>query len=306
MKNTVWLTGDAVVDLIPDEKNTYLKCPGGAPANVAVANARLGGKSRFFGRVGDDPMGRFMRETLDDEGVDTRYMVLDPEKRTSTVVVDLDNDGERSFTFMVKPSADQFLDIGDVPEFAKHQWLHCCSIALANEPSRGATFGAMAKMKEAGGYISFDPNLREEVWHSSEEMKAVVLEAIKMACVVKVSDGELMYLTGTETIEEGLRSLPVENHQLLIITLGAKGALVVFNREQRLISGKSVQPVDTTGAGDAFVGGMLAKLSQIDDWRNWEAIQQAVHWANACGAIATTKKGAMSALPSHESMSLAK
>lgn len=106
--NKVWVTGDAVVDLIPEGDAHYLKCPGGAPANVAVAIARLGGNSAFFGRVGNDPMGRFMQSTLNDENVSTEYLLLDKNQRTSTVVVDLDEHSERSFTFMVKPSADQF------------------------------------------------------------------------------------------------------------------------------------------------------------------------------------------------------
>ncbi|MGB5446264.1 MAG: PfkB family carbohydrate kinase, partial [Psychromonas sp.] len=103
--NKIWVTGDAVVDLIPDNENSYLKCPGGAPANVAVAISRLGGDSAFFGRVGQDPLGRFMREVLTDENVNTNNMLLDQNQRTSTVIVDLDESGERSFTFMVKPSA---------------------------------------------------------------------------------------------------------------------------------------------------------------------------------------------------------
>ena len=101
MENTVWVLGDAVIDLVPENSNSYLKCPGGAPANVAVGIARLGGKSAFIGRVGQDSFGRFMQQVLQQENVDTRAMTLDAEHRTSTVVVDLDQDGERTFTFMV-------------------------------------------------------------------------------------------------------------------------------------------------------------------------------------------------------------
>ncbi|WP_237765837.1 PfkB family carbohydrate kinase, partial [Enterobacter hormaechei] len=107
---TIWVLGDAVVDLLPDGEGKLLQCPGGAPANVAVGVARLGGRSAFIGRVGDDPFGHFMQKTLADEQVNTEWLRLDPQHRTSTVVVDLDNDGERSFTFMVRPSADLFLD----------------------------------------------------------------------------------------------------------------------------------------------------------------------------------------------------
>ncbi|WP_162062792.1 aminoimidazole riboside kinase [Vibrio taketomensis] len=293
----VWLTGDAVVDLIPDTESTYLKCPGGAPANVAVAIARLGGNTAFFGRVGQDPLGRFMKHTLSQENVNTEAMLLDEAHRTSTVIVDLDDSGERSFTFMVKPSADQFLELADIPSFNQGEWLHVCSIALANEPSRSTTLEAMRRIKQAGGFVSFDPNLREEVWANPEELIPVVRQAIELADVVKFSDDELMHLTQTDSLEQGIEALSVFNNALVLITQGAKGALVLFNGEQELISGQAVKPIDTTGAGDAFVGGLLAKLSQHLEWDNIEVVRQAVTWANGCGALATTQKGAMTALP---------
>ncbi|ARC92492.1 aminoimidazole riboside kinase [Vibrio coralliilyticus] len=302
MKNRVWVTGDAVVDLIPDSESSYLKCPGGAPANVAVAIARLGGDAAFIGRVGHDPLGRFMQQTLKQEQVDTQMMILDEAQRTSTVIVDLDDSGERSFTFMVKPSADQFLETSDLPTFTQGQWLHVCSIALANEPSRSSTLEAMRQIKAAGGYVSFDPNLREEVWANPEELKPIVREAIALADVVKFSDDELLFLTGSDTLEQGVEALKPFKNTLVLITQGAKGALVLFEKTQQLIASQAVSPVDTTGAGDAFVGGLLAKLSQYNDWQQLEVIKSAVKWANGCGALATTQKGAMTALPSYQAL----
>jgi fructokinase len=297
--NKVWVTGDAVVDLIPDGETRYLKCPGGAPANVAVAISRLGGDTAFFGRVGQDPLGRFMKQTLTDEKVNTDDMLLDEAQRTSTVIVDLDDDGERSFTFMVKPSADQFFSIEDIPTFTSGQWMHSCSIALANEPSRSATLEAMQRMKSAGGYISFDPNLREEVWAEPSQIKEVVMSAVELADVVKFSEEELTFLTGTETLDSALDELNAAPNKLIMVTLGARGALAVYNGERRVIEGTKVeQVIDTTGAGDAFVGGLLAKLSQSDDWCSWSQVEAAIRWGNACGALATTQKGAMTALPS--------
>ncbi|MFM2657128.1 aminoimidazole riboside kinase [Vibrio owensii] len=298
----IWVTGDAVVDLIPDTDSTYLKCPGGAPANVAVAISRLGGNSAFFGRVGQDPLGRFMKATLAQEQVNTDYMLLDEAQRTSTVIVDLDDSGERSFTFMVKPSADQFLIPADVPAFVQGEWLHVCSIALANEPSRSSTLKAMQDIKAAGGFVSFDPNLREEVWANPEELKPVVRQAIELADVVKFSDDELLFLTDTDSLEAGLEAIKAFNNTLVLITQGAKGALVVFEGEQELIAGQAVKPIDTTGAGDAFVGGLLARLAQQNEWANKEAIHSAVNWANGCGALATTQKGAMTALPTQDAL----
>lgn len=300
--NKIWVTGDAVVDLIAEGENSYLKCPGGAPANVAVAVSRLGGNSAFFGRVGQDPLGRFMKQTLDNEGVNTDAMLLDDEQRTSTVIVDLDDTGERSFTFMVKPSADQFMQSTDIPAFAENQWLHVCSIALANEPSRSSTLQAMQQIKEAGGFVSFDPNLRDEVWADPSEIKSVVLQAVAMADVVKFSDDELLFLTDTDTLQAGLDAIAEFNNTLVLITQGAKGALVITKGKQELLAGKAVKPVDTTGAGDAFVGGLITYLAQSNNWSEINHIRQAVKWANSCGALATTQKGAMTALPSRSEL----
>lgn len=293
----IWLTGDAVVDLIADSETTYLKCPGGAPANVAVALARLGAKVGFFGRVGLDPLGKFMHKTLSLENIDTSNLILDKEHRTSTVIVELEN-GERSFTFMVKPSADQFVVASDIPEFQKNQWLHFCSIALANNPARATMFSAMQKMKAAGGFISFDPNLRAEVWLDQSEIIEVVMQALKFADVVKFSIEELLYLTAMNTIDAALAVLEPLKLPLIVITQGSKGAIFKFGKIKQQVLTKKIKPVDTTGAGDAFVGGLLAKLCQEqDNWQNLAVITEAMQWANACGALAITKKGAMTALP---------
>ncbi|KPO75942.1 hypothetical protein ACU91_20500 [Escherichia coli] len=135
-----------------------------APANVAVGIARLGGISGFIGRVGDDPFGALMQGTLLTEGVDITYLKQDEWHRTSTVLVDLNDQGERSFTFMVRPSADLFLETTDLPCWRHGEWLHLCSIALSAEPSRTSAFTAMTAIRHAGGFVSFDPNIREDLW----------------------------------------------------------------------------------------------------------------------------------------------
>ena len=302
MSQKIWVTGDAVVDLIPDGENHYLRCAGGAPANVAVGVARLGSPSAFIGRVGNDPLGQFMQQTLAAENVDTTHMVLDPQHRTSTVVVGLDN-GERSFTFMVNPSADQFLQTSDLPPFQAGEWLHCCSIALINNPSREATFEAIRRIKVAGGFFSFDPNLRESLWNSLEEMKTVVMEAVSLADVLKFSEEELTLLTNTDSLDKAFESITTQYpDKLIIVTLGKDGALYHLCSQQQVIAGKALQPVDTTGAGDAFVGGLLAGLAQHSDWRESSVLHQIIRQANACGALATTAKGAMSALPNKQQL----
>ncbi|CAM3780516.1 2-dehydro-3-deoxygluconokinase [Vibrio aerogenes CECT 7868] len=300
--NKIWLTGDAVVDLIPDGTAHYLKCPGGAPANVAVGISRLGGNCAFFGRVGQDPMGKFMQQTLAHEKVNIQHLISDPEHRTSTVVVDLDDQGERSFTFMVKPSADQFLSVRDIPEFQAGEWLHVCSIALANEPSRSATKEAIRQIKQQGGFFSFDPNLREEVWAEPEEMIPTVMEVVRQADVVKFSEEELTQLTGKNTMDDALQFLQQYAIPLIVITLGAEGTRVVTQTHTVKVPSRSVQVVDTTGAGDAFVGGLLCRLAESDAWQNEAAILDAVTWGNCCGGLATTQKGAMTALPTREAL----
>lgn len=297
MSHKIWVLGDAVVDLIPDGEQHYLRCAGGAPANVAVGVARLGGQAAFIGRVGKDPLGEFMQQTLQQERVETDHMILDPQQRTSTVVVGLDN-GERSFTFMVNPSADQFLQIADLPNFQPGEWLHCCSIALIHNPSREATFEAIRRIKAANGFFSFDPNLRESLWPSFDEMKRVVMQAVALADVLKFSEEELTLLTETPTLDEAFKKITALYPQkLIIVTLGKDGALYHLNGQQETIVGKAVQPVDTTGAGDAFVSGLLAGLSQHADWRMHDRLVNIIRQANASGALATTAKGAMSALP---------
>ncbi|TXU04204.1 aminoimidazole riboside kinase [Enterobacter hormaechei] len=296
---TIWVLGDAVVDLLPDGEGKLLKCPGGAPANVAVGVARLGGRSAFIGRVGDDPFGHFMQKTLADEQVNTEWLRLDPQHRTSTVVVDLDNDGERSFTFMVRPSADLFLDSADLPPFRAGEWLHVCSIALSAEPSRSATLQAMAAIRQAGGFVSFDPNIRADLWHDEVELRQCLERALACADVVKISVEELAFLTGNAQVHEGLaalmRTCPA---RLVLVTQGKEGVTAWQGGALTHYPASTVECIDTTGAGDAFVAGLLFGLARDGQAR----LSEVIALAQRCGALATTAKGAMTALPYHHEL----
>ncbi|MGU3485386.1 aminoimidazole riboside kinase [Enterobacter bugandensis] len=288
----IWVLGDAVVDLLPDGEGKLLQCPGGAPANVAVGIARLGGKSAFIGRVGDDPFGRFMAKTLADERVDVKHMRLDPAHRTSTVVVDLDDHGERSFTFMVRPSADLFLEPADLPTFSAGEWLHVCSIALSAEPSRSATFQAMDAIRKAGGYVSFDPNIRPDLWPDENALRRCLEQALQSADVVKLSVEELAFLTGDADVQEGLNTLMLRcPARLVLVTQGKEGVIAWHQGAVKHYPATPVQCVDTTGAGDAFVAGLLYGLAAAQE------LVPAIALAQRCGALATTAKGAMTALP---------
>ncbi len=296
--NRVWVLGDAVVDLLPEENNHLQQCPGGAPANVAVGVARLGGNSGFIGHVGGDPFGAFLQHTLHQEGVNTDYMRQLSAQRTSTVVVGLDNQGERTFTFMVRPSADLFLTSDDLPVFAADEALHFCSIALSAEPCRSATFAAVERIHAAGGWVSFDPNLREDFWHDHEEMCDVVGKAFAAADVIKLSLDELQLLTGGQQTDAALTAFTNRfSPALLLVTLGEEGVIVWHQGEQTRFSASKVQVVDTTGAGDAFVAGLLTGLMREADPLQPRDLAGAIELAQRCGALAITAKGAMTALP---------
>lgn len=305
MKNRVWVLGDAVVDLIPDEGLRLLKCPGGAPANVAVGISRLGGNSAFIGRVGNDPFGTFLRETLKEEGVNTEFMHQDPHHRTSTVVVENDANGERSFTFMVLNSADLFLQPTDIPVFEPGQFLHLCSISLSAEPSRSSALLAMEQMKTAGGYVCFDPNIRNDLWSDENQLRDCLERAMSMADVIKVSENELEYLTGETLLSKGVMQLcQRHNPELLLVTQGKDGVLVYRKKDALLMQypAPQVRVMDTTGAGDAFVAGLLAGIAQ-----HWPIVTEAkwhelIRQSMACGALATSARGAMTALPTADEL----
>lgn len=303
MENTVWVLGDAVIDLVPENSNSYLKCPGGAPANVAVGVARLGGKSAFIGRVGQDSFGRFMQQVLQQENVDTRAMILDSDHRTSTVVVDLDQHGERTFTFMVMPSADLFLQLDDLPEFKANQWLHLCSIALSQEPSRSTAFEAMRRIKADGGWVSFDPNIRVDIWRQPQELLHCLQQALQLADVVKLSQEELDFLCPHQDIATAMEQIMADySCKLLLVTLGAEGVWVHNRRKLQKYASRKITPIDTTGAGDAFVAGLLAALSQQPNWHQSQDLSAVIDQAQACGALATSAKGAMTALPNAQEL----
>ncbi|MEH2920679.1 aminoimidazole riboside kinase [Samsonia erythrinae] len=298
MANKIWVMGDAVVDLIPEDTERYLKCPGGAPANVAVGIARLGGNSAFIGRVGDDVFGHFLKKVLKQENVDTRHMVFDSHHRTSTVVVNLDETGERSFTFMVRPSADLFLQPEDLPTFKRGEWLHFCSIALSQEPSRSTALAAMRQVKAAQGWVSFDPNIRDDLWQSEQALRDNLTQALMMADVVKLSREELAFLCSGADVEESIQQFMARYPtRLLLVTLGGEGVWLHDRHQLQHFTAPSVTPIDTTGAGDAFVAGLLCGLAEYDDLSQPQTWAPIIEQAQQCGALATTAKGAMTALP---------
>ena len=303
MSAKVWVLGDAVVDLLPESDGRLLPCPGGAPANVAVGIARLGGTSGFIGRVGDDPFGALMQRTLLTEGVDITYLKQDEWHRTSTVLVDLNDQGERSFTFMVRPSADLFLETTDLPCWRHGEWLHLCSIALSAEPSRTSAFTAMTAIRHAGGFVSFDPNIREDLWQDEHLLRLCLRQALQLADVVKLSEEEWRLISGKTQNDRDICALAKEYEiAILLVTKGAEGVVVCYRGQVHHFAGMSVNCVDSTGAGDAFVAGLLTGLSSSGLSTDEREMRRIIDLAQRCGALAVTAKGAMTALPCRQEL----
>ncbi|EFJ5372318.1 aminoimidazole riboside kinase [Escherichia coli] len=303
MSAKVWVLGDAVVDLLPESDGRLLPCPGGAPANVAVGIARLGGTSGFIGRVGDDPFGALMQRTLLTEGVDITYLKQDEWHRTSTVLVDLNDQGERSFTFMVRPSADLFLETTDLPCWRHGEWLHLCSIALSAEPSRTSAFTAMTAIRHPGGFVSFDPNIREDLWQDEHLLRLCLRQALQLADVVKLSEEEWRLISGKTQNDRDICALAKEYEiAMLLVTKGAEGVVVCYRGQVHHFAGMSVNCVDSTGAGDAFVAGLLTGLSSTGLSTDEREMRRIIDLAQRCGALAVTAKGAMTALPCRQEL----
>ncbi|EFD4216155.1 aminoimidazole riboside kinase [Escherichia coli] len=303
MSAKVWVLGDAVVDLLPESDGRLLPCPGGAPANVAVGIARLGGTSGFIGRVGDDPFGALMQRTLLTEGVDITYLKQDEWHRTSTVLVDLNDQGERSFTFMVRPSADLFLETTDLPCWRHGEWLHLCSIALSAEPSRTSAFTAMTAIRHAGGFVSFDPNIREDLWQDEHLLRLCLRQALQLADVVKLSEEEWRLISGKTQNDRDICALAKEYEiAMLLVTKGAEGVVVCYRGQVHHFAGMSVNCVDSTGAEDAFVAGLLTGLSSTGLSTDEREMRRIIDLAQRCGALAVTAKGAMTALPCRQEL----
>lgn len=280
------------------EASGFQKAPGGAPANVAVALARLGHESAFIGQVGDDPFGHFLADVLRAESVDVNGLRFSDAARTALAFVSLGEGGERSFVFYRHPSADMLMRPEDVEvsSIDSASFFHFGSITLIDEPSRSATVRAAEYALERGKTVSYDPNLRLALWPDEDAARAGMLAGLDFAHIVKISHDEVEFLTGGDSID----SLWREHTRLIVVTSGPGGARAhTRGGGQVYRPGFQVESVDTTGAGDGFVAGLLAGLLEHGDayTANLESI---LTFANGVGALTTTERGAIPALPSRE------
>lgn len=311
--------GELLIDFTPhgvsgQGQPLFERNPGGAPANVLAALAKLGHKTAFVGAVGNDAFGEFLRDTLRGGGVDVGNLKGTDEAQTTLAFVHLDPGGDRSFTFYRKPGADHMLRSEDVDRelIASANIFHFGSISMTHEPSRTATLETAAFARETGVLVSYDPNLRMTLWRDAEHAREAIVEGMRYADVVKVSEEELLFLTGTDDLDEGSRQL-VERFgdiRLLLVTLGPGGSYcrtAATGGGEGLTArhaGFKVRTVDTTGSGDAFFGGVLHKLlveakGCASEWTN-EKLLAMLAFANAMGALTATGKGAIPSLPALE------
>lgn len=280
--------------------------PGGAPANLAVAAARLGAKSAFVGRVGRDSYGAFLRETLEKNGVDVTGLSVDPTQHTTLAIVALDARGERTFSFYRDPSADVNLRFEDVPArlLEETKLLHFGSVSLTSEPSRCATLRAARAAKEKGALISYDPNYRASLWPDEDTAVEQMLAPLPLVDILKVSDEELPLLTGTRDLKAGSAALAAKGISLVLVTLGPDGAFYRLGEQTGTVPGVKVKVGDTNGAGDTFFGAALCRLVKRDSLKDMPTaeLEEILRYANKAAAITTSRHGAIPAMPTSEEM----
>lgn len=301
--------GEVLIDFTPygtskGGQALFEQNPGGAPANVLAAVARLGGTAAFIGKVGDDMHGKLLKETLEKEGINVQGMIEDPNYFTTLAFVALKN-GERSFSFARKPGADTQLRKEEIPTevLQNTKIFHCGSLSLTDEPARSATMYAVEEAKKAGAMISYDPNYRPLLWDSEEEAKKYMRSMIPYADIMKISDEETALLTDFADPHEAAEALLAQGVGCVVVTLGKDGALLKTKNIEVQEKGRECKVVDTTGAGDSFWGGLLYELAQNDERPETLTEENAriyVRFANAVAGICVERRGAIPAMPTLE------
>jgi len=305
--------GELLIDFVPTVSNVSLieapafkKAPGGAPANVAAGLAKLGTSCAFLGKVGDDPFGKFLEKTLSDLGVDTQGLIFSNKARTALAFVSLHGDGEREFMFYRHPSADMLYtpDEVKIDLIKKAKIFHFGSISLISEPSRSATLAALNAACENNVLVSYDPNLRLALWPDAAAAKEGMLSVWEKVDLIKVSEEELVFLTGLDDIMEAVDALWRENLQLMVVTLGKAGCRYFTPDFNGMVEGIKTRAIDTTGAGDGFVAGLLTGINKHPEALKEDSLMRDVClYANAVGALTTTQLGAIPALPTKKEIS---
>jgi sugar/nucleoside kinase (ribokinase family) len=304
--------GELLVEFVSTQSNVslarapgFIKAPGGAPANVAVALQRLGLPARFVSKVGDDPFGAFLRESLSADGLDLRWLLVDPAARTTAVFVAVWDDGRKDLCFYRNPGADLLLNEADIGEalFDGARCFHYGSITFIHEPGASAQRKALDIARRKGLMVSYDPNYRPTLWPDAETARRVIRDSFRYCHLAKVSEEEWEVASGHQGLDAGIQAILGRGVELLVISRGPRGAIATNGDYRIELPAYPVEVVETTGAGDGFLAAMITRLlpererlgslARVDR----EAVRDALRFANAVGALTCTRPGAIPALP---------
>ena len=283
-------------------KKLFEQNPGGAPANLLTVAAHMGYQTEFIGKVGADMHGDFLKKTLEEEGIGTRYLIQDESFFTTLAFVEIAENGERHFSFSRKPGADTQLRAEELNQqlLENCKIFHFGALSLTNEPSRTATIEAVKGAKAAGVLISYDPNYRESLWFDKQTAVSQMKSMIPYADIMKVSDEELVLLTGIEDYNKAVTQLLELGPKLVAVTLGSDGVLLAREYKREKVEGFKVNAIDTTGAGDSFWGGFLSEYlkqeKSLEEF-TWEEIKNCAVYGNATAALCVQRRGGIPAVP---------
>ena len=288
-----------------DGKKLFEQNPGGAPANLLTVAAHMGYQTEFIGKVGTDMHGNFLKRVLEEEGIGTKYLIQDEKYFTTLAFVEIAENGERQISFSRKPGADTQLCAEELDRklLGNCKIFHFGSLSLTDEPARTATTEAVEIAKKAGAIVSYDPNYRESLWTDKKKAVETMKSVIPYAEMMKVSDEELVLLTGVEDYSQAAAQLLDMGPKLIAVTLGSEGVLLATRQRQEKVTGFKVQAVDTTGAGDSFWGGFLSEyLKQEKDLEDftWDGIKKCAICGNATAALCVQQRGGIPAIPKKE------
>ncbi len=287
--------------------------PGGAPCNVLAMLAKLGKKTAFIGKVGDDFFGRILAETIREVGIDDRNLVYDDKVHTTLALVHTFADGDRDFSFYRSPGADMMLreEEMDMKLVKDTKIFHFGTLSMTDEGVRAATMAAVLEAKKSGALISFDPNLRPPLWGSLEDARNQVRWGLGQCDILKISDNEIQWLTGEESYTKGVEKIRNEfSIPLILVSMGKDGSRAYYQREQRKDEAGMVaeakpfileHTIETTGAGDTFCACILNYVLEhgLDDLSAGE-LKEMLTFANAAASLITTRKGALRVMPAKE------
>ena len=280
---------------------TFEANPGGAPCNVLAMLDRLGKKTAFIGKVGNDMFGKQLKAAVEECGIDTRNLVMDDEIHTTLAFVHTYPDGDRDFSFYRNPGADMMLTEDEVDDtfVQSTKIFHFGTLSMTHENVRNATKKAVKAAKKNGSLISFDPNLREPLWESLEEAKKQMEYGFEQCDILKISDNEIQFIAGIEDYDQGVLYLQNKYEiPLILLTMGKKGSRAYYKDFRIEEKGFQVSTIETTGAGDTFCGCSLAYILEHDiNNLTEDHLREMLIFANAGAALVTTKKGAICSMP---------